>query len=198
MHPTLLSLPMRLIQALLLLLLFALTSCHAHKKAARRREAARVAASHKSHDNGGHKITTQEYIATYKDIAVHNMRKFGVPASIILAQGILESANGNSELARYANNHFGIKCTNDWRGKKYYHDDDHPNECFRSYPNAEASFRDHVEFLKRPRYADLFSLRRKDYKGWAKGLKRDGYATNPKYPQLLINLIERYDLTQYE
>ncbi len=126
------------------------------------------------------------------------MRKYGIPASIILAQGILESSNGNSDLARYANNHFGIKCTSDWNGKTYYKDDDKPDECFRKYRDADASFRDHSEFLMRPRYAKLFELKTSNYKGWAKGLKKCGYATNPKYPELLINLIERYNLDQYD
>ena len=181
---------MRQLPVSLLILLFALSSCHAHRHRHHRHEETR--------QPSGHKYTTEEYISTYKDIAIRHMRKYGIPASIILAQGILESSNGNSELARYANNHFGIKCTSEWHGKTYYHDDDKPNECFRSYPNAEASYRDHVEFLKRPRYAQLFNLRRSDYKGWAHGLKNAGYATNPKYPQLLINLIERYNLEQYK
>lgn len=126
------------------------------------------------------------------------MRKYGIPASIILAQGILESSNGNSDLARYANNHFGIKCTSEWHGKSYYKDDDKKDECFRKYPDADASYRDHSEFLSRPRYATLFKLRQNDYKGWAYGLKKAGYATNPKYPELLIGLIEKHKLYKYD
>jgi flagellum-specific peptidoglycan hydrolase FlgJ len=167
---------------LLVLVLF--SSCH--RKLHQQQKAAR------------NKITTEEYIATYKKIARKEMKQHGIPASITLAQGILESGNGNSELARRANNHFGIKCTKDWNGKTYYIDDDKPNECFRRYRHAEASFHDHSAFLKNKRYSDLFGLDREDYKGWAKGLKKAGYATNPKYPQLLINLIEKHKLYQYD
>jgi flagellum-specific peptidoglycan hydrolase FlgJ len=179
--------------ALLLVFLVTFTSCHTHRKALRRQEAQRAA--QKSSER---KYTTQDYIAIYKDVAIRQAHKYGIPASIILAQGILESNNGNSELARNANNHFGIKCTNEWNGKTYRVDDDKPNECFRRYPTVDASYKDHSEFLKRSRYAGLFYLRKTDYKGWAKGLKKAGYATNPKYPELLINLIERYDLDKYD
>ena len=134
----------------------------------------------------------------YKSAAIKQMRNYGIPASITLAQGILESSNGNSELARVANNHFGIKCTSDWKGKTYLHDDDEPNSCFRRYPNVEASYKDHAEFLKKNRYAALFDLRSDDYKNWAKGLKKAGYATNPKYPQLLIGIIEKYGLDKFD
>ncbi len=126
------------------------------------------------------------------------MKSDGIPASITLAQAMLESANGNSSLARFANNHFGIKCTPDWKGKKYYKDDDKRNDCFRVYKDPESSFYDHTEFLKRPRYQALFKLKSTDYKGWAHGLKKCGYATDPNYPQMLINLIERYDLHKYD
>ncbi len=183
--------PMRHLSVLLFVLLLATTSCHHSRKLARRREAERKSAV-------AQKYSTPQYIEMYKDIAIHNMHRYGIPASIILAQGILESNSGNSELARYANNHFGIKCTGDWRGKTMYHDDDKPNECFRKYPNVEASYADHVAFLQRPRYAALFDLRSKDYKGWARGLKKAGYATNPRYPELLINLIEKYDLDKFD
>ena len=142
--------------------------------------------------------TTQTYIERFKGIAIAEMNKYGIQASITLAQGILESGNGNSDLARYANNHFGIKCTSDWRGKGYYKDDDAKDDCFRVYSNPDESYRDHSEFLKRKRYAALFELEKDDYKGWAKGLKAAGYATNPKYPDLLISLIERYSLHQYD
>jgi len=170
----------------LLILLLVFPSCH-RKLHRERKAAAREAKNHT-------KYTTEQYIAVYKKTAMTMMKKNGIPASIILAQGILESSNGNSELARNANNHFGIKCTSDWTGKTYAVDDDKPNECFRRYPTAEASYKDHSEFLKRPRYAKLFDLSSDDYKGWARGLKKAGYATNPKYPQLLINLIEKYNL----
>lgn len=143
-------------------------------------------------------FTPESYIERYKDIAIREMKKYGIPASITLAQGMLESANGNSPLARYANNHFGIKCTPDWDGRKYYKDDDKRNDCFRVYNDADASFEDHSLFLQRSRYASLYNLRSTDYKGWAHGLKNAGYATNPKYPQLLISLIERYDLHEYD
>lgn len=142
--------------------------------------------------------TPQTYIARFKNIAISSMNKYGIPASITLAQGILESGNGNSDLARYANNHFGIKCTSDWKGKGYYKDDDKKDDCFRVYTNPEESYKDHSEFLKRKRYAFLFELDKDDYKGWAKGLKQAGYATNPRYPELLISIIERYSLHQYD
>lgn len=144
------------------------------------------------------KMTTEQYIKTYKKIARKEMKHHGIPASITLAQGILESNNGNSELARRARNHFGIKCTNDWTGRRYHADDDKPNECFRRYRKVSTSFHDHSEFLKRKRYQKLFELNRDDYKGWAHGLKKAGYATNPKYPTLLINLIEKYELYKYD
>lgn len=139
-----------------------------------------------------------DYIDRFKDIAMREMDKYGIPASITLAQGLLESGNGNSTLAREANNHFGIKCNTDWKGERTYHDDDAKDECFRVYNNPEESYRDHSEFLLRKRYSFLFELDRNDYKGWAHGLKQAGYATNPKYPDLLINLIERYGLDQYD
>jgi len=145
------------------------------------------------------RITPEEYIQTYKDIAMREMREHKIPASITLAQGILESGAGNSALAREAKNHFGIKCHKGWTGKTYYMDDDEKDECFRKYNNAEESFRDHSEFLcGRSRYAALFDLEITDYEGWAKGLKAAGYATNPKYAQLLIDRIELYDLTKYD
>ena len=145
------------------------------------------------------RITPEEYIQTYKDIAMQEMRDHKIPASITLAQGLLESGAGNSALAREAKNHFGIKCHKGWTGKTYYMDDDEKDECFRKYKNAEESFRDHSEFLcGRTRYAALFDLEITDYKGWARGLKAAGYATNPKYAQLLIDRIELYDLSKYD
>lgn len=143
-------------------------------------------------------FTPESYIERFKYIAVAEMNKNGIPASITLAQGLLESGNGNSELAVKANNHFGIKCNGEWNGKKIYKDDDEKDECFRVYSSAEQSYVDHSEFLKRKRYANLFDLEKNDYKGWAKGLKEAGYATNPKYPDLLISLIERYQLYRFD
>lgn len=143
-------------------------------------------------------FTVTSYIERFKKIAVKEMDQYGIPASITLAQGLFESGNGNSELAKIANNHFGIKCTSDWNGKSYYKNDDRDNDCFRVYNNPEDSYRDHSEFLKRKRYAFLFELDKNDYKGWAYGLKQAGYATNPKYPELLISVIERYRLDQYD
>jgi hypothetical protein len=142
--------------------------------------------------------STLSYIESFKGVAIEQMNASGIPASIILAQGILESGNGNSSLAKFANNHFGIKCTSDWKGKGYFKDDDARNDCFRVYKDARESYRDHSEFLKRKRYSFLFELDKNDYKNWAYGLKQAGYATNPKYPDLLINLINRYKLNQYD
>lgn len=145
------------------------------------------------------RITRNEYIMKYKDVAIKEMHLYGIPASITLAQGILESGDGNSPLAMYAKNHFGIKCHSDWRGETFIMDDDERNECFRKYDDVEESFKDHSEFLaKRSRYSELFELKITDYKGWAKGLKKAGYATNPKYADILIDLIEKYDLSKYD
>ena len=145
------------------------------------------------------RITPEAYIETYKDIAMREMREHKIPASITLAQGLLESGAGNSALAREAKNHFGIKCHKGWEGDTYIMDDDEKNECFRKYANVEESFVDHSLFLAtRNRYAALFDLDITDYEGWAKGLKAAGYATNPKYAQLLIDRIRLYDLTKYD
>ena len=142
--------------------------------------------------------TTEDYIDYYSAIAMDEMREYKIPASITLAQGILESGSGKGTLATKANNHFGIKC-HDWNGPKVYHDDDEKQECFRKYSSPEFSFRDHSIFLTvRGRYSDLFKLNRDDYKSWAKGLKKAGYATDKKYAQKLIDLIERYELYQYD
>lgn len=139
------------------------------------------------------------YIFHYKDIAMSNMKKYGIPASIILAQGILESGAGQGDLAKTSNNHFGIKCYKDWTGDTTYHDDDASQECFRKYKNPEESYQDHADILsKRSRYASLFSLPKGDYEAWARGLKVAGYATDPKYPEKLLNYIERYHLDQYD
>ncbi len=140
----------------------------------------------------------QEYIEKYSDIAVSEMERTGIPASIKLAQAILESGNGSSNLAKMGNNHFGIKC-HDWTGKRIYRDDDEPNECFRRYSDPEESFLDHSEFLTgRPRYGFLFDLDPYDYEAWARGLQEAGYATNPNYANLLIRLIEENGLYKFD
>ena len=140
----------------------------------------------------------QAYIDQYKDLAIAEMLKYNIPASITLAQGLLESGAGQSELARESNNHFGIKC-HDWRGDRSFYDDDEKNECFRSYRDVYESYEDHSKFLARqPRYRSLFKLKKTDYKGWARGLKRCGYATNPAYAKQLINIIELYKLHRYD
>ncbi len=148
---------------------------------------------------GQSKISRQEYISKYADIAIRQMKQYGVPASIILAQGMLESDNGNSSLATKANNHFGIKCHKDWTGPTMYHDDDRKDECFRKYKNSEGSYMDHSLFLRGGRrYATLFDLEPTDYKGWAHGLKKAGYATNPKYAEMLIKIIEDNELHKFD
>ena len=139
----------------------------------------------------------QQYIEIYKELAIEQMKKYSIPASITLAQGLLESSAGRSTLATMGNNHFGIKC-HDWTGPTMLRDDDAPNECFRVYNNPRASYEDHSKFLQRPRYQSLFRLKVTDYKGWANGLKACGYATSPTYAQKLINLIEAYQLYQYD
>ena len=142
--------------------------------------------------------TVRNYIATYKDIAIREMQRTGVPAAITLAQGIHETGAGQSELVRKSNNHFGIKCKSDWTGESVSHDDDARGECFRKYSDPLESYRDHSDFLKnRSHYAFLFKLDPTDYEAWAYGLKKAGYATNPKYPQILIKLIKDYDLQDY-
>lgn len=152
-----------------------------------------------SAQNGQKNKVTLDYIDKYKDVAMDEMQRNKIPASITLAQGILESGNGSGRLARVGNNHFGIKCHSDWKGKTMRQDDDAPQECFRVYKTAEESYRDHSKFLKSgSRYAFLFDLEITDYKGWAKGLKKAGYATLPTYATVLINLIETYDLQQYD
>ena len=141
---------------------------------------------------------TERYIDFHKATAQNEMSLYGIPASITLAQGILESGSGKGRLSVKANNHFGIKC-HGWTGKKIYHDDDEKQECFRKYKDAKYSFRDHSLFLsERKRYSKLFKLKKEDYKGWAKGLKAAGYATDRKYPQKLISLIERYQLYEFD
>lgn len=140
----------------------------------------------------------QNYIDEYKDVAIEQMLRYRIPASITLAQGLLESGAGRSDLARKGNNHFGIKC-HGWQGRKTYHDDDEEGECFRAYDNALQSYEDHSKFLSSGRrYRSLFSLKITDYRGWARGLKAAGYATNPQYAQRLIDIIETYKLYQYD
>lgn len=144
-------------------------------------------------------MSVEQYIDTYKGLAISEMKRTGIPASVTLAQGILETENGNSDLVKRSNNHFGLKCKSTWTGDTVAHTDDLPDECFRKYDKAEDSYRDHSDYLRAtPRYASLFTLDPEDYKGWAYGLKKAGYATNPRYPQILIGNIEKYDLQQYD
>ena len=139
--------------------------------------------------------TREEYIERYKSIAVAHMERYGIPASITMAQGILESDAGNSALSISSNNHFGIKCKKNWTGRKVYHDDDAKGECFRAYPSVEESYQDHAEFLdSSPRYDSLFSYPSNDYRSWARGLKAAGYATAPDYAERLVAIIEKYNL----
>ncbi|NCD69408.1 glucosaminidase domain-containing protein [Mucilaginibacter agri] len=202
--------------ALLFLIAISFSACSAHKKVVHTNRpnypsAAPVVSNTRAHDNnekikqqrqeptGGFvTYTTQQYVDRFKAIAIQEMNLYGIPASITLAQGLFESGTGNGDLARYANNHFGIKCNSEWHGQSYFKDDDQVNDCFRVYNNPEESFRDHSEFLKRKRYAHLFELDKNDYQGWAQGLKDAGYATNPKYPQLIINIIQKYGLDVYD
>jgi Mannosyl-glycoprotein endo-beta-N-acetylglucosaminidase/LysM domain len=143
-------------------------------------------------------ISIEEYVNTYKEIAIKEMIRTGVPASITLAQGIVETESGNSKLVKKSNNHFGIKCKETWTGPSVSHDDDAPGECFRKYENPEQSYVDHSDFLRtRKHYNFLFGLDPADYKAWAYGLKKAGYATNPAYPQMLIKYIEKYNLNDY-
>lgn len=145
------------------------------------------------------KQTPTQYIDRYKELAVIEMHRSGVPASITLSQGVLESSSGNSRLAKFANNHFGIKCKGNWTGKTIYANDDAPDECFRAYGSVLESYKDHSDFLRKNwRYHELFELKITDYKGWCHGLRKAGYATNPQYGKILINLIERYELYQYD
>lgn len=194
----------------ILCLLVILSSCGSQKEVVKRKsESPRVAKTRKvkevkvaepiAETPEVYANPTEEYIAIYSDIAQEEMRSYDVPASITLAQGILESGAGKGRLSTEANNHFGIKCHTSWKGPRIYHDDDEAQECFRKYKNSKYSFRDHSKFLKgRSRYAGLFNLAKDDYEGWAKGLKKAGYATDRKYPQKLISLIERYQLYRFD
>ena len=139
-----------------------------------------------------------KYIEEYKELAIYEMKKHKIPASIKLAQGLLESGAGQSQLARKNNNHFGIKCGSNWGGRTTRYTDDHYMECFRSYRSVKESYEDHSLFLKKPRYASLFNLKTTDYKGWARGLKKAGYATDPSYANRLISIIEDYELYKYD
>jgi len=204
---------------ILLVLAVSFQSCKSKKKvvsAKKKQRTERVIISDKTNDrevtsipketkispppkNATYAEVVANYIANYSAIAKDEMLQYGIPASITLAQGILESGAGRGELTKKANNHFGIKCHTSWTGERVYHDDDEKGECFRKYKDPRYSFRDHSLFLtQRSRYQGLFSLRKSDYKGWAKGLKKAGYATDPKYPNKLISIIERYDLAQYD
>ena len=198
----LLSMQKTVYTSILFLVIIFLSSCSVHKDLISNREAHRnnqqIQKENKDAIANYKSMTSLEYIERYKAVATQEMNLYGIPASITLAQGLFESGSGNGELARVANNHFGIKCNAQWQGKTYYKDDDNHNDCFRVYNNAEDSYRDHSEFLKRPRYANLFKLDKNDYVGWANGLKAAGYATNPNYPQLLINVIQKYHLDQYD
>ncbi|MBC9797914.1 glucosaminidase domain-containing protein [Sinomicrobium weinanense] len=209
----------KILFALLVLGLIA-SSCGSKKKAARKRDAkkhrtVRVDPKHerKQDENTGKRdnkakngrfnpmtiSSTEEYIEIFAPIAQDEMREFGIPASITLAQGILESGSGRGGLTLKTNNHFGIKCHRGWTGGTAYHDDDEKGECFRKYDHPMTSYRDHSLFLtSRSRYASLFDLREDDYEGWAKGLRKAGYATDRRYPQKLIALIERYHLYEYD
>ncbi|MGJ1266329.1 glucosaminidase domain-containing protein [Sphingobacterium spiritivorum] len=154
--------------------------------------------SQTSSGKGATSMSGLSYIERYKSVAISEMNKYGIPASIKLAQALLESGSGNSYLAREANNHFGIKCGGVWNGRSVNRPDDNENDCFRVYDNPDQSFKDHSQFLLRKRYEKLFLLDKNDYKGWARGLKSAGYATNPRYAELLIDMIERYELYRYD
>ena len=186
----------------LLVALISLSSCSARKNTISNHQAYKnnlsIQQSHRDAIANYQSYTSLQYIDRFKAIAIQEMNLYGIPASITLAQGLYESGSGNSELARVANNHFGIKCNSSWTGKSYYKDDDNHNDCFRVYDSPEDSYRDHSNFLKRKNYAHLFELDKNDYQGWAYGLKAAGYATNPKYPQLIIGIIQKYNLDQYD
>lgn len=171
-----------------LILLLLAGSCSTTKRSARGRTPSAPAPDH-----------AMEYLNKYGALAINEMKRSGVPASITLAQGMVESDYGRSRLATKANNHFGIKCHSDWKGNRIYHDDNKRGECFRAYRSVEESFRDHSDFLvKGTRYRDLFALRPDDYKGWSHGLRKAGYATEPRYPEMLIRKIEEYRLWVYD
>ena len=206
---------MRIQLLILIVLILFFSSCSSSRKIATNKKQKRVVTESKleklpsvkqsqhvkklQRENKSLNKYTLQYIRKYAPLAVLEMHKYAIPASITLAQGILESGNGRSQLASKSNNHFGIKCHTGWKGGKVYHDDDEKGECFRKYKYVESSYKDHSEFLsKRRRYANLFKLRKSDYKGWAKGLKKAGYATDKKYPKKLIKIIETYKLYEFD
>ena len=185
---------------LIFISLFLLSSCGVKKLSYKKKNPKKIENKSSRSVNRFFKSMTNEerthwYVNTYSKTAINEMKKFGIPASITMAQGILESNSGKGGLAMKSNNHFGIKCHSGWRGKKVYHDDDKKSECFRKYKNPEKSYRDHSVFLEsRDRYNSLFKLRRNNYVKWAIGLKKAGYATDPAYADKLISIIERYEL----
>lgn len=193
-------------KSLLVFVLFLLVGCHAKKSVIVTKKDDRYNSSKYKRNTGASSskpvstsVVVNDYIANYKEVAMSNMKNYGIPASIILAQGILESGAGRGSLAVTANNHFGIKCHNDWTGETVLKDDDTAQECFRKYNDPAESFRDHATFLTgRNRYASLFDLPKDDYEAWAKGLRLAGYATDPNYPEKLISYIEKYELYQYD
>lgn len=194
-------------KSVLVFVLFLLVGCHAKKSVIVTKKDDRYNSSSKYKRNTGSSsskpvstnLVVNDYIANYKEVAMNNMKNYGIPASIILAQGILESGAGRGTLAITANNHFGIKCHNDWTGETVLKDDDAAQECFRKYNDPADSFKDHATFLTgRNRYASLFDLPKDDYEAWAKGLRLAGYATDPNYPEKLISYIEKYELYQYD
>ncbi|WP_308443143.1 glucosaminidase domain-containing protein [Flavobacterium sp. UMI-01] len=177
----------------------AFVSCHTTKSTIGSSKSSTSKKSNSAPAGMSRSAVVSSYVTQYKEVAMSNMKKYGIPASIILAQGILESGAGKSDLSQNANNHFGIKCHNDWLGDSVRHDDDARQECFRKYRNPAESFDDHATFLtSRNRYAGLFNLPKDDYKAWAKGLRAAGYATDPQYPNKLIAYIETYELAQYD
>ena len=193
-------------KSVLVVVLFLLVGCHAKKSVIVTKKDDRYNSSKYKRNTGSSSskpastsVVVNDYIANYKDVAMSNMKNYGIPASIILAQGILESGAGRGTLAMTANNHFGIKCHNDWTGESVRQDDDTEQECFRKYNDPAESFKDHAVFLSgRNRYASLFDLPKGDYEAWARGLRAAGYATDPRYPEKLISYIERYNLQQFD
>ena len=191
---------MRHYKLLTLILLLFISSCGVQKVSYRDKNPKKiknksVKAVNRFFNSMSNEERTHWYVNTYSKIAINEMNKYNIPASITMAQGILESNSGKGTLALKSNNHFGIKCHKGWNGKKVYHDDDAKGECFRKYKNPEKSYRDHSIFLEtRDRYNFLFKYSKKNYVKWAKGLKKAGYATDPKYAEKLISIIERYEL----
>ena len=179
-----------------------LVACKSKKKAARKAKMHQneiIAIKKNTKSEVKPRNSTLAYIEQYKAVAMDEMKVFKIPASITLAQGILESSSGNSLLTKKSNNHFGIKCHKGWKGKRVYHDDDEKGECFRVYKDPKTSFRDHSMFLVgRERYSKLFKFKKEDYVKWAKGLREAGYATDKRYPDKLIGIIKKYELYKYD